>query len=158
MIFKIAAETYDTSEMLSLVINGIYLTVYLHPERRLAFVQTFEETSGVIISTTTPQQCSELLELLTDEGFPAILSHSDQLRDIVSRADNRNTDKNPSECEEFVNMSVRRGQAEKELRTPVNQGLDGCHTITGNLNPPEMRVGDPGPASQKAIPNSLKAV
>ena len=87
MFFKLDTDIDSDDDVVSLVVNGIYLTVHLHPDRRVAFVQTFDETTGITLGQASPQQCSEIIELLTRQIFPAIVSLQDQLRVIVSHPD-----------------------------------------------------------------------
>lgn len=154
MIFKIAAETYNTSDMISLVIKVIYLTIYVHRERQLAFVQTFDDTSGVNICQATPQQCSKLLELLDKTGFPAILSHTEQLKDIVSQTDNRDAGKNAvTNYKDCTKASTHLERAKDHPHVIENQEATEHSAMTSTPNPPENRMGDSGLGSKKVITN-----
>ena len=155
MIFKIESETYDTSDMLSLVLNGIYLTIYLHPERHLAFLQTFDEICGVNISLTNSQQCTDLLDLLNTAGYPAILSHQEQLRAIVSPPDNRGSVKSESGCQKRSNPRLTEVENlhDSKIRYPQGGGLS-----EGVPNPPETAAPDLRLVVDREVPNGATIV
>jgi hypothetical protein len=100
MQFKIDGETLRTGDLVTLEIDGIYLTVYLDPPHRRAFLQTFDDERGILIEPLDPPRATALLSVYEQSHASDIASCRRRISEIVQplqRADaNRShTRRNP---------------------------------------------------------------
>lgn len=82
MQFQVENELFDTQNMLSLELDGIYLNVYCLPTRRLAFVQTFEEDRGVMVRRADNQQTALILDYFLGPKLPDVTTYQRLLESL----------------------------------------------------------------------------
>lgn len=72
MQFQVENELFDTQDMLSLELDGIYLNVYCLPGRRMAFVQSFDEERGVMVRRADGMQTALILDYFLGPKLPDV--------------------------------------------------------------------------------------
>jgi hypothetical protein len=98
MIFRADSQVYDTADMLSLDVDGIYLTVYVDVPRGMVFYQTFDEEQGVLIHRAPPGAAEALLKRIKSRNPRDVSSCRDWLKDLITTKEphsRRGTDKPP---------------------------------------------------------------
>ncbi len=84
MRFVVDGEAFDTTEMLNLDVDGIYMQVYLWPARSLVFLQTFDETRGVLVRKAAAPLATALLQRQIETSSSDISSYLDLVDPLIT--------------------------------------------------------------------------
>jgi hypothetical protein len=107
MQFKINEEILHTRDMVSLEINGIFLTIYLDPAKQRVFFQTLDEKRGVTIRPAPHEHAQKVLAIYGETDLPDIASCCRKIGAVVGNN------------AEGISRLENRAQKNWELKTPA---------------------------------------